>query len=110
MDQNWIATEKKITNVIKLLGFKITIDTNLKTINFLDITLNLKKNSFESDKKEKNALIYMHTSSNHPSSIIKQKPKSISRRLSDNTSNINIFNKNKHIYDNALKIAVINKH
>ena len=30
-------------------------------------------------------------------------PKSISRRLSDNSPNIDIFNKYKHVYDNALK-------
>ena len=30
-------------------------------------------------------------------------PKSISRRLSSNSSNVDIFNKNKHIYDKALK-------
>ena len=31
--------------------------------------------------------------------------KSISRRLSNNSSNIDIFNKHKHIYDKALKYS-----
>ena len=31
---------KKISNALKLLGFKITIYTNLRTVNFLDVTLN----------------------------------------------------------------------
>ena len=101
-----IATEKKISKALKLLGFKITINTNLKTVNFLDVTQNLKKHTFEPYKKENDTPIYKHTSSNHPPSIIKQIPKSINRRLSDHSSNIDIFNKNIHIYENALKNSV----
>ena len=94
---------KRISNAQKLLGFKITIYTNLKLVNLLDVTLNLKRGTFKPYKKENDTSIYIHASSNYPPSIIKQIPKSISRRLSDNSSNVNIFNKYKHIYDNALK-------
>ena len=83
-----------------MLGFKITKHTNLKIVNFLDVTLNLIKGAFKPYKKENDTNL-----SNHPSSVIKQIPKSISRRLSDNFSNIGIFNKHKHIYDNALKYS-----
>ena len=31
---------KRISNALKLLGFNITIYTNLKIINFLDVTMN----------------------------------------------------------------------
>ena len=34
---------KRIPNALKLLRFKITINTNLKIVNFSDVTLNLKK-------------------------------------------------------------------
>ena len=85
------------SNTLKLLGFKITIYTNLKIVNFFDVTLHLRKSTFESCKKESDTTIYIQTSSNHPPSIIRQMPKSISRRLSDNSSNIYIFNKYKHI-------------
>ena len=80
---------------MKLLGFKI--------VTFLGVTLNLSKSTFEPYKKENDTPIYKHTFSNHPPSVIKQIPISISRRLSDNSSNIGIFNKYKHIYNNALK-------
>ena len=72
-------------------------------VNFLDITLNLSKSTFEPYKKENDSPIYIHTSSNHPPSIIKQIPKSISCRLSDNSSNIRTFY--KYIYDNVLKYS-----
>ena len=92
---------KRISNTLKLLGFKSSIHTNLKAVNFLDITLNFTNCAYEPYKKDNNTPIYIHTSSNHPPSITKQIPKSISRRLSSNSSNINIFN--KHLYDDALK-------
>ena len=94
--------QEKITNALKLLGFKITIKTNLK-INFQDVKLNLEKGTFKHFKKENDTPIYIHTYSNHSPSIIKQIPISINRRLSDNSSNINIFNSKKYIYNNAVK-------
>ena len=94
---------KRISNALKLLGFKSTLHTNLKTVNFLDITLNLTNCTYGPYKKDNNTPIYIHTSSNHPPSITKQIPKSISRRLSRNSSNVNIFNKHKHLYDDVLK-------
>ena len=104
------SNRKRIYNALRLLGFKITIYSNLKIVNFSDVTLNLKKGTFEPYKKENDSPINMHTSSNHPPSVMKQTPKLISRRLSDNSSNIGIFNKYKHIYDNALKTVFIDKH
>ena len=59
--------------------------------------------TYEPYKKDNHAPIYIHTSSNHPPSITKQIPKSTSRRLSSNSSNIDIFNKHKQIYYKALK-------
>ena len=97
---------KRISDALKLLGFRITIYTNLKIVNFLDVTLNLRKGTFEPYKKENDTPIYIHTSLNHPPSVFKQILTSVSRRLSDNSSNIGIFNKYKHIYDNALKYSV----
>ena len=73
---------KKISNALK----PKTIHTNLKIVNFLDVTLNFCKGTHESYKKDNDPPIYIHTSSNHPPSITKQIPKSISRRLSNNTN------------------------
>ena len=96
---------KGISNTLKLLGFKITIHTNLKIVDFLDVTLNLSKGTFEPYKKENDTPIYIHTCLNYPPSVIKQIPKSISYRLFNNSSNIRISNKYKHIYYNALKYS-----
>ena len=58
------------------------IKINLKITNFLDITRDLEKGTFEPFKKE-DTFIYIHISSNHPLSIIKQIPISIRCRLSE---------------------------
>ena len=50
---------KRICNVLKLFRFKFTIYTNLKIVNFLDVTLNLNKGTFEPYKKEQ--YTYLHT-------------------------------------------------
>ena len=94
LDNYW----KRISNALKLLGFKSTIHTNLKTVNFSGITLNITNFTYEPYKKDNNTLIFIH-----PPSITKQIPKSISRRLFSNSSTINIFHKRKHLYDDALK-------
>ena len=92
---------KKITNALKMLGFNITTQSHLNSVNFLE---NLKEGTLEPYMKDNNTPIYINTLSNHPPSIIKHIPKSISRRLSENSSNIHMLNKNKIIYNNALKI------
>ena len=92
-----VSNRKRISDALKLLGFRINININLKIVNFLDVTLYLKKVTFEPYKKENNIPLYIHTSANYPPSIIKQITESISHRLSNNSSNIDIFYKNKHI-------------
>ena len=43
---------KRISNALKLLGFRITIHTNLKIVNFLDVTLKFRKGTYEPYKKD----------------------------------------------------------
>ena len=95
--------EFNLSNPLKLLGFRITIHRNLKMVNFLDVTLNLCKGTYEPYKKDYKTPIYIRTSSNHSPAVTKQIPKSIGWRLFNNSSDIDIFNKHKHIYDKALK-------
>ena len=94
---------KKISNALKLQRFRITIHTNLKIVNFSDVTLNVCQGTHEHYKKDDDTPNYIHTSSIHPPSITKQITKSISYSRSDKSSNIDIFNKHQHIYDKALK-------
>ena len=75
----------------------------LKCFFFLDVTLNLKSNTYQPYKKPNDSQLYVHTSSNHPQQILKQLPATISDRLSKNSSNQTIFDTSKTDYEEALK-------
>ena len=72
---------QKIIKIFKEIGFKTDIETNLKIVNFLDMTFNLINGSYKPYKKAKNTLLYINKNSNHPPQIIKKLPKTINNRL-----------------------------
>ena len=67
-------TRKDITREFKKQGLDITISTNLKICNFLDVTLNLKDGTYYPYRKPNNETLYINTNSNHPPTIIKHLP------------------------------------
>ena len=81
----------------------ITIQCNLKTVDFLDVTFDLDNNAYKPFRKENNKPIYINKHSNHPPSIPKQLPKSIEKRISETSSNKDIFDESIKPYKNALK-------
>ena len=101
--RNTDLMRKKIIKIFKDTGFDIEIETNLKQVNFLDITFDLDSDTYRPCKKPNDKLLYVNTSSNHPPQVIKQLPSSLSKRLSNNSSNETIFNEAKHDYENTLK-------
>ena len=74
--------KKDITRIFKESSLRITIQTNLKVVNFLDITLNLNNGKCYPYQKPNNKPVYIHKQSNHPPNIIKNLPDSISRHVS----------------------------
>ena len=103
---NGQQTDRKRKNIIKIfkeLGFKIQIETKLKEVNFLDITLNLNNGTYRPYKKPNDKLLYINTASNHPPQVIKQLPQAINDRLSNNSTNKQIFDRAKPEYEEALK-------
>ena len=64
------AAEKMKQDLIKhfaTLGLKITIQTNLRTVNFLDLTLDLLCGKHFPYRKPNDTPSYIHKSSNQPS-------------------------------------------
>ena len=82
---------------------KITIDTNLTTVNFLDITLNLLDGTYKPYNKPNSNPVYVHAKSNHPPNIIKRIPTMISERISKISSNKEIFDRASQLYNDALQ-------
>ena len=96
-------TRKNINKIFKDIGFGIDIETNLKVVDFLDITFNLNNGIYKPYKKPNDRLLYINKSSNHPSQIINQLPKIIFDRLSRNSSNKEVLNTAKGEYEETLK-------
>ena len=96
---------KNMTKTFKDLGLKITIDCNIKVVNFLDITLNLNDGTYYPYRKPNDRPLYINKQSNHPPTIIKNLPASIARRISDISCDEETFKKAAPIYEDALKTS-----
>ena len=90
----------------------ITIQCNLKTIDFLDVTFDLNNNVHKPFRKENNKPIYINKHFNHPPSILKQLPKSIEIseieieieiEISEISIEISETSSNKDIFDESIK-------
>ena len=84
------------------MGLALTIQANLKIVNFLGVIFNLQAGTYKPYKKANDIPLYINISSNHRSNIIKQIPIIISKRISEISSNEEIF-KNAAPYENALE-------
>ena len=93
---------KRILDMFKENGLKITVESNLIQTDFLDITLNLETDQFWPYRKPYDKPIYIHKFSNHPTTIKKQLPNMIEKRLSGISCSEQQFRKATNIYDEAL--------
>ena len=94
--------KKEICSVFESIGLKITIETNKKIVDFLDITLNLNTGKYQPFLKPGNKPIYINTGSNHPPSVLRAVPDGINTRLSNISSDEETFKKATPIYQRAL--------
>ena len=89
--------------MFKDIHFNITIQCNLKIVNYLHVTFNLSNVTYQLFCKPNNKIKYVHKESNHPPSILRKIPLSIDSRLSEHLSNEKIFKESAQIYQEALK-------
>ena len=98
--------ERKRKAIIKLFKeccLNITIKTNLKIVNFLDVKINLDTGTYRPYRKPDNKLAYINRKSNHPPTMIKEVPKAIAKRISDISSSELVFNHSIPVYSDALR-------
>ena len=57
---------KIIIKSFKDIAFSVDIQTNIKEVDFLDITLNLQNDTYRPYKKPNDKLLYIQLLSNHP--------------------------------------------
>ena len=79
--------KKKICKVFADNNLRVTIEANMKVVNFLDITLDLDNELFKPYMKENHTPTYVHSQSNHPPLVLKNIPLGVNKRLSKISSN-----------------------
>ena len=95
--------KKKLCKVFKDNGLTITIEANVKNVNFLDINLDLETGVFKPFMKPNDQPVYVHNLSNHPPGILRNIPHSVNRRLSVISANEDVFKTAIPPYQEALK-------
>ena len=82
---------KDVLKIFKDCGLSITSKTNLKIIEFLDVTFDLQNNSYKPYSKPDNLPVYIHKHSNQQLTIRNDLPKTMAKIMSDLSSRENIF-------------------
>ena len=94
--------KKKICEVFRKVGLSITITANQNEVDFLDITLNMKKGLFKPFIKPNDKPEYVNILSNHPPKILKNIPIGINKRLANISANKEVFDNSIQIYSDEL--------
>ena len=98
-------TERKKKGTVKIFkecGLSITIQCNLKLVDFLDIIFDLYSSLYKPYRKPNNKQIYKNKQFYHSPNVLKQLPKPIAKRILDTSSSKDIFDKSILIYQDAL--------
>ena len=74
--------QAKVKKIFKDNDLKITMEVNMQVVSFLDVTMDLKNDTFRPFMKPNNTIQYIHTQSNHPPTVLKQIPLPVNKRLS----------------------------
>ena len=101
--------KKKLFKIFKSNGSSITVECNVIVTYFLDVTFDLKSATYDPYRKLNNEPLYINKHSNHPPSIINQIRSLISNRISENSCDINHFDKAAPDYNIALKNSGFNE-
>ena len=97
------AKKKEVAAILKSTGIDITIQCNLKVVDFLDLTLDLNTGTYKTFNKPNNTPLYVHKQSNHPPNVTKNIPLAVNQRLSGNSSNQKVFDETITPFQQALK-------
>ena len=94
--------KKKLQKIFEDHGLKIEISVNKQIADFLDITLDIKNESYQPFTKPNHTPRYVNKQSNHPPAILKNIPVNVNDRLSRLSSSKEIFDAAAPIYQKAL--------
>ena len=93
--------KKNLQKTFKDFGLEIVAESNLKIVDYQDVTLNLNNVSFKPYHKPDDIIQYINKESNHPPSITEHLPASIEKNSSDEK----IFKEAAIYYEDTLNKA-----
>ena len=96
--------KKSFQKTFKGFGLEILAESNLRIVNYLDVTLNLNDGYFRPCDKP-DIIQYVNKEFNHPPNLIKYLPASIEKRLSNNSFVEKIFQESAIYYEDTLNKA-----
>ena len=94
---------KKLCEIFKSCGLRVTVEILLKYTDFLDVTFDLPSGKFWPYRKPNDEPLYVHSKSSHPPSVLKNVPSMISNRLASISCNQKKFDHAKPPYETALR-------
>ena len=100
---------KDLTKLFKRYQLNLDIKYNLKIVDYLDISFDLNTGIYKPFNKLINKPLYISASSNHPPSVLKQIPKSVSKSVTANSCNEDIFCKSPPFYNSILQDCRFNE-
>ena len=89
--------------VFKDCGLWTIVQANLQTVNFIDVQVNLDTSIYQPYSRPDNNTDYRNKNSNHPTTVLKQLPKSIEKRISDISSNKYVLSQSIPMYQDTLQ-------
>ena len=95
-------TRKELHKAFEQFGLKITGESNLHVVNFLDVTFDLSTGKYKPYRKPNDDLLYINKHSNHTPSILRQLPTSINKCISTLSPDKQSFEDAAPAYQNAL--------
>ena len=101
-------TRKNIIKILQECGLLMVCKINLRSGDFLDVRFDIKQETYTPYRKPNNDPRYIHKHLNHSENILGDLPKCISKRISDTSSNKEIFNNHIPIYKQTLKNSGFN--
>ena len=99
------SIRKRLIALFKSYGLNITCESNLKKVNFLDVSMDLNHSNYQPFIKRNCKLRYVAKGSNHPANILENIPLNVNRRLQSIASDRTCFESQRGEYQRAIENA-----
>ena len=95
-------SSKKSVGFFKKISSELQLKLTKKVVQYMDVTMDLSTRLYRPYMKPNNTLQYINVKSNHPPAILKIIPEGVNKRLSEISSNKEVFDQAAPPYQKAL--------